>query len=77
MDEDSVVTASGDAPSLAAAPRREEEDLRAENKRLRGTLKYIATQAAAGHPNALAVIRANANAALDEDLQKEIPRGAS
>lgn len=76
MEENEMLTPS-DHGSSAAASQRSEEDLRAENKRLRGTLKYIATQAAAGHPNALAVIRANANAALDEDLQKEIPRGAS
>lgn len=41
-----------------------------EVERLRGTLRYIATQAKAAHPGALAVIQANAESVLDRNARR-------
>lgn len=44
--------------------------LRDENKRLTGTMRYIAAQAKAGHVGALRVIQSNAEAALSDQHQQ-------
>ena len=41
-------------------------ELEKQNKRLRGTLRYIETQARLAHPGALQVIQANAEKALSD-----------
>jgi hypothetical protein len=41
-----------------------------ERDRLRGTLEYILAQAKQGYPTVLSVIKANAEAALDDERQK-------